>query len=154
MDDFDDIYATHAAAVFRYAMKCVGRRDIAEDLVSEAFFSLHRNRADIDVAKLPGWLFAAVRNRSVDYWRRAQVEQRYIETLPPAETAWEPTVESWLRDTNALKPVHRACLILRYVHGMERAEIAQRLALSANQVKGHLQYSLTILRRELEKAPR
>ena len=49
--------------------------------------------------------------------------------------------------------MHRACLILRYVHGMTREEISRRLALTDNQVKGHLQYSLTILRRELEKAP-
>jgi RNA polymerase sigma-70 factor (ECF subfamily) len=53
----------------------------------------------------------------------------------------------------ALKPVHRACLILRYVHGMDRSEIATRLGLRENQVKGHLQYALTLLRRELERTP-
>ena len=67
---------------------------------------------------------------------------------------WEPSVEVWLREATGLKPVHRACLILRYVHGMTRAEIAGRLGLTDNQVKGHLQYSLTILRRDLEKTPR
>ena len=83
-----------------------------------------------------------------------QIEQRYLETLPPAETTWEPSLEIWLRETKALKAVHRACLIFRYVHGMDRAEIAQRLGLRDNQVKGYLQHALAILRRELVKTPR
>jgi RNA polymerase sigma-70 factor (ECF subfamily) len=154
MGEFDEIYGKYAGAVFRYAWKCVGRRDVAEDITSEVFLTLHRNMADVDVSQLPGWLFAVAKNRAVDYWRRARVEQRYLETLPPAETTWEPSLEIWLRDTKALKPIHRACLIFRYVHGMDRAEIARRLGLRDNQVKGHLQYALTILRRELEKTAR
>jgi RNA polymerase sigma-70 factor (ECF subfamily) len=154
MGEFDDIYGKYAAAVFRYSWKCVGRRDVAEDITSEVFLTLHRNMADVHVGQLPGWLFAVAKNKAVDYWRRAQVEQRYLQTLPPAETTWEPSLELWLRETKALKPVHRACLILRYVHGMDRAEIAKRLGLRDNQVKGHLQYALTILRRELEKTSR
>jgi RNA polymerase sigma-70 factor (ECF subfamily) len=154
MGEFDEIYGKHAAAVFRYALKCVGRRDVAEDIASDVFLALYRNMSNVDTSQLPSWLFAVAKNRAVDYWRRAEVEQRYRETLPPSETAWEPSVESWLRDTNALKPVHRACLILRYVHGMTREEIARRLGLTDNQVKGHLQYALTILRREVEQTPR
>jgi RNA polymerase sigma-70 factor, ECF subfamily len=154
MDDFDDIYRKYAEAVFRYSWKRVGRRDVAEDITSEVFVSLHRNMADVDVGQLPGWLFAVAKNKTVDYWRRAQVEQRYLETLPPAETTWEPSLEIWLKERKALKAVHRACLILRYVHGMDRAEIAQRLGLRDNQVKGHLQHALAILRRELVKTVR
>ena len=154
MSEFDEIYARHAAAVFRYALKCVGRRDVAEDITSEAFLALHRNMPAIDTGQLPRWLFAVVKNRAVDYWRRDQVERRYVDGLAPATAGpWEPSLELWLRDAKALKPVHRACLILRYAHGMDRAEIAQRLGLTANQVKGHLQYALSILRRELERTP-
>ena len=154
MGEFEDIYGKYAGAVFRYSWKRVGRRDVAEDITSEVFLTLHRNMADVDVSQLPGWLFAVAKNRAVDYWRRTQIEQRYLETLPPAETTWEPSLEIWLRDTKALKAVHRACLILRYVHGMDRAEIAQQLGLRDNQVKGYLQHALAILRRELVKTPR
>ena len=153
MGDFDDLYAKYAAAVFRYSVKCVGQRDVAEDITSEVFLTLHQNLSAINVGQLPAWLFAVAKNRAVDYWRRAEVEQRYLQTLPPAVTVWEPSLELWLRETKALKPVHRACLVLRYIHGMDRAEIARQLGLSENQVKGHLQYGLTLLRRELEKTP-
>jgi RNA polymerase sigma-70 factor (ECF subfamily) len=154
MGEFEEIYRTYAAAVFRYSLKCVGRRDVAEDIVSDVFLALHRNLSAVDTSQLPGWLFAVARNRAVDHWRREQVEQRYLETLPPAQTTWEPSLESWLRETKALKPVHRACLILRYVHGMDRGDIARRLGVTENRVKGSLQYGLTLLRQELEKTPR
>lgn len=153
MGEFDEIYGKHAAAVFRYALRCVGRRDVAEDITSEVFLALYRNMAAVDTSQLPAWLFAVAKNKAADYWRRADVEQRYREGLPAHDTSWEPSLERWLRDCSALKPVHRACLILRYVHGMTRDEISRRLALTDNQVKGHLQYALTILRREVEKAP-
>ena len=154
MSKLDEIYAKHAAAVFHYALKCVGRRDVAEDITSEVFLSLHRTINSIDVDQLPGWLFTVAKNRAIDHWRRSNVERRYLDTLEPAEPTWEPPVEVWLREATGLKPIHRACLILRYVHGMTRAEIAARLGLTENQVKGHLQYSLSILRRDLEKTPR
>jgi RNA polymerase sigma-70 factor (ECF subfamily) len=158
MSEFDEIYGKYAAAVFRYALKCVGRRDVAEDITSDVFLALHRNMPAVDVSQLPAWLFAVAKNKAIDYWRRAQLEQRYLEALPPAataaETTWEASLEIWLRQTKALKPIHRACLILRYVHAMDRAGIARTLGLTGNQVKGHLQYALTILRRELEKTPR
>ena len=151
MPDIDELYAKHAADVFRFTLKCVGRRDVAEDITSDVFLVLHRNLAGIDTNRLPGWLFVVAKNRAMDYWRRMEVEQRYVEALPPAETTWQPSLEFLLTDVKALKAVHRACLILRYVHGMTRTEIADKLALSETQVKGHLQYTLTILRRELEK---
>ena len=137
MTDFDDAYAKHADAVFRYALRLVGRRDVAEDIASDTFLTLHRNRV--------------ARNKALDYWRHAKVEARYRSTLPPAETSWTPPLEMWLAEAKSLKPVHRACLILRYVHDLSREEIARKLGLSETQVKGHLQYARTLLRAELDK---
>ena len=151
MSAFDDLYAKYAAAVFRYTLKCVGRRDVAEDITSEVFLELHRQFASIEAARLPGWLFTVAKHKAVDYWRRAEIEERYLTLVTQAETTYARPLEAWLSETKALKPVHRACLILRYVHGMDRQAIARRLALTENQVKSALQYSLTILRRELEK---
>jgi RNA polymerase sigma-70 factor (ECF subfamily) len=152
MGEFEDVYAQYAAAVFRYALKWVGRREIAEDITGDVFLELHRHWSRVDTSQLPQWLFTVAKNRAVDYWRRNAVEQRYLRTLPPPTTTWAPSVEIWLRHSRALKPVHRACLILRYVHGMTRAEIAGELGLSETQVKGHLRYALALLRREIEKA--
>ena len=64
-------------------------------------------------------------------------------------TELEVPVEFSLLRTAGLKPVHRVCLILRYVYGMERGEIARETGLSEVQVKGHLQYGRHLLRKQL-----
>ena len=147
-DVLERAYRGHAAAVFRFALRCVGRRDLAEDLTSEAFLVLGRHLDAVVVEQLPSWLFKVVKNRAVDHWRRLGTERRYAERAPqgavPAASGED--VRALLR-SRALKPVHRACLMLRYAHGMTRAEVAARTGLSETQVKGHLQYALGLLRK-------
>jgi RNA polymerase sigma-70 factor (ECF subfamily) len=109
----------------------------------------------LDLDQLPGWLFTVARNRAMDYWRHHALEERYSASqAPAAPVAPEPPFRSWLFENKALKPVHRLCLVLRYVHGLDREEIAQQTGLSETQVKGHLQYARQILRRELTKVAR
>lgn len=152
MERFEDLYHKHVGSVFRFAMSVAGNRETAEDLTSEAFLALHRNIDSIDDSLLPGWLLTVVRNRARDLWRRRVVEQRYQEQFREPPAAAPPALERWILDTDSLKPIHRTCLMLRYVHGMTRAEIAAKTGLSETQVKGHLQYALTLLR-QLYGAP-
>lgn len=154
MAAFEEIYRTHVNAVFRYALRTVGNRELAEDITSEAFLELYRHLDSIDPVRLPGWLFTVVRNRAVDYWRKRAIELRHAQGLKLVESvpAAGLDVEAWLLREPALKPVHRVCLILHFVHGMTRAEISLRLDLSEVKVKGHLQYALQLLRKAWHSA--
>ena len=145
MATFDEIYRQHAQSVFGDAMRVCGRRETAEDLTSEAFLSLCRDFAAIDQQQLPAWLLTVVRNRARDLWRHQAVEQRFVEQSVDSPVA-EP-VEPSLLDTAELRPIHRTCLVLRYSYGMSRAEIASQTGLTETQVRGHLQYALTLLRK-------
>ncbi len=147
MGTFEELYRAHIQAVFRFAMSVAGNRATAEDLTSEAFIALHRNLDSIDQSRLPAWLLTVVRNRARDLWRQKTVEERALKELPLPRTAGEPPLERWILDAPELRPIHRTCLMLRYVHDMTRAEIAAQLGLSETQVKGHLQYGLTLLRK-------
>lgn len=146
MAAFEEIYRQHAPAVFRFAMRVCGRRDVAEDLTSEAFLALYRNFDAIDQQQLPAWLLTVVRNRARDLWRHQVVEQDFAEQIAQ-EPATVLPVEPGVLDSTNLKPVHRACLVLRYSYGMTRAEIATHMGLTETQVRGHLQYALTLLRK-------
>jgi DNA-directed RNA polymerase specialized sigma24 family protein len=64
-----------------------------------------------------------------------------------ADPAVAEPVEPSLLDTVELRPIHRTCLMLRYSYGMSRAEIASQTGLTETQVRGHLQYALTLLRK-------
>jgi len=152
MGSFEDVYRQHVHAVYRFALSVSGKRETAEDLTSEAFLALYRRLEAIDQTQLPSWLITVVRNRARDMWRRQAVEQRYTAELPVRTAGRMPELECRILDDPALKPTHRLCLILRYVHGMTRAEIASRTGLSESQVKGHLQYSLSLLRKSFPTA--
>jgi RNA polymerase sigma-70 factor (ECF subfamily) len=146
MGSFEDLYRRHVQAVFRFAWRMTGERETAEDITSEAFLALYRNLDSIDESLLPGWLLTVARNRARDLWRRRVVEQRAIEQLEDPPVAQPAPLETWMLECADLKPVHRTCLMLRYVYGMTRAEIAEKTGLSEIQVKGHLQYGLKLLR--------
>ncbi len=151
MGDFEDLYEQHVNAVFRFSLSCVGRRDVAEDITSEAFLALYRKLDEIDRNQLPAWLLTVAKNRARDYWRHRQVEERH--TQQPATTQ-EPSItslEKLLADATVLKPVHRLCLKLRYVYGMSLSEITVQTGLSETQVKGHLQYGRRLLREQYRK---
>jgi RNA polymerase sigma-70 factor (ECF subfamily) len=113
------------------------------------FLALYRNLQSIDAGQLPAWLFTVAKNRAVDYWRHCELEQRYAAAAADPVVLPESSREHGLFESTALKPIHRLCLILRYVHGMDRAEIAQRTGLSDNQIKSSLQYARQLLRKQL-----
>jgi RNA polymerase sigma-70 factor, ECF subfamily len=150
-DPLENAYRGHATAVFRFALRYVRRRDLAEDLTSEAFLALQRHGDTVVPEQLPRWLFRVVKNRAIDHWRRRGTERRHAERAPLARpcAAGGPDGVRALLESPALKPVHRACLLLHYAHGMTRSEVAAHTGLSETQVKGHLQYGLELLRREL-----
>jgi RNA polymerase sigma-70 factor, ECF subfamily len=149
-DGFEAVYRKHVDAVFRFALSCVRRSDLAEDLTSEAFLALFRNFDGIDQTRLPGWLLAVVRNRARDLWRRQVTEQGYLHALTDKPEVVQVEPDGGLLASPGLKPIHRVCLRLRYVDGLTRSEIASATGLSETQVKGHLQYSLRLLRTALQ----
>ncbi len=148
-EEFERLYRTHLDAVFRYSWRCVGRREIAEEITAEAFLALYRRGDAVRTEELPAWLLTVVKNRAIDYWRRQAVERRYVNSAVTAEERDEPHDAGWLFESKVLKPVHRICLILRYAHGMTRDEIAAYTGLTADRVKSYLQYARRLLRAEL-----
>lgn len=147
--NFEALYRQHVQAVYRFALSITRRKEVAEDLTSEAFLALHRELASIDQSQLPAWLLTVVRNRARDLWRHQLIEDRFIEKQPSTPPITPPaySLEEWILAGAGLKPVHRLCVMLRYVSGMTRAEIALETGMTETQVKGHLQYALTLLRK-------
>ncbi|HTA68907.1 MAG TPA: sigma-70 family RNA polymerase sigma factor [Bryobacteraceae bacterium] len=148
MRTFEWAYTNYRDVVLRFAIQCVGRRELAEEIAAEAFLELHQHWASIQTDRLPSWLFTVVKNRAADYWRRRELEKRYVVAETQVSERPKYAEGTGLFDNAALKPVHRICLTLRYVHDMSLREIAQRLGLNEMQIKGHLQYARAILRKQ------
>ena len=151
LDGFDVVYRLHAGAVFRICLRAVSRREIAEEITSEVFLALHQNWTKLEPEQLPAWLFTVAKRRAADYWRHHYVEERWV-VDQVEDTSWqEPefNLDLLLTRCESLKPVHRICITLRFVHGMSRSEIAEQTQLTEFQAKGHLQYALQLLRDQM-----
>jgi RNA polymerase sigma-70 factor, ECF subfamily len=75
-DAFGVFYVRHRYAVLAYFARRVGQREVAADLMAEAFASaLVMVRSDGPVPETPvAWLFTTARNLLVDALRRGRVE--------------------------------------------------------------------------------
>ena len=62
-----EVFRSEESPLLRYAFGLVGRREVAEDLVQDAFMRLHQNWDDVEQPR--AWLFRCVRNRSYNYNR-------------------------------------------------------------------------------------
>ena len=151
--EFERIYRELVNDVFRYAVSCVGRREIAEEVTSETFLTLYRNFAGVQEEWLRPWLFRVAKNLATSYWRKRALEQKHEREVPEPVQPEQEGMERMILESKDLKPNHRSCLILRYFHGMERDEISKVTGLSANQVKSCLQYGLELLRQKFERKP-
>lgn len=150
---FREIYEAHAAETLRYAIRCSGRRDVGEELASEAFLRLYQNRERIDPGRAGAWLTTAVRNLAIDYWRRRELERRILSETAAAAGGVRPREWENMLEHPSLKPEHRVCIGLHYVHGYDRTEISARTGLTDNQVKSCIQYGLKLLRKAFGVEP-
>src|SRR3954462_13039616 len=75
---FEVVYERHATAAFSLAYRMTGRRNLAEDVVQEAFLSLWRSggRYDRNRGSVRTWVLGIVHNRAIDALRRATVHDR------------------------------------------------------------------------------
>jgi RNA polymerase sigma factor (sigma-70 family) len=149
--DLRALYESHRPEILRYAVRCAGRREVAEELTNEAFLRMLQNREAIDAGRAAAWLTTTVKHLATDYWRRQSLERKHALSLvgrePEAAANWPELLQS-----ASLNAEHRACLTLHYVHGMQRKEIVSHTGLTEHQVKNCLQYGLALLRKAMGRS--
>ncbi len=134
------LYESEFAVLVRHASYIVQSRDIAEELVQEAFIRL-MTKPPREQARVGAWLRTVVNNLALDYVRRAKVEERVTERVQTVE--YGPSVEDVtmteidrLRVQQSLKELgerDQKALMLRH-SGYSYREIAERLDCPTEQV--------------------
>lgn len=142
---FEDVYAEHRLAVYRYLRGWGASDEVAADLTSETFERAYRNLAKYR----PGeggprtWLFRIARNLAIDMARRRESAQRGLLFWPRAEVAPDPA-ELVLRDESdrllaqrvaALPAAQREAIVLRFTGGLAAREIG--LVLGRSEAAAH-----------------
>jgi RNA polymerase sigma-70 factor (ECF subfamily) len=143
---FDELYKRHVNAIFGYAYRRLGNREVAEDATSDTFRDVVRSISTfrpIENKTLRSWLFTIAHHVIADYVARQMREQLHsgsvdpLATDPapsPAEIAIAAEEQSWIRAQLAvLSPRERQVIELDLV-GMKTREIAAVLGLDAGAV--------------------
>jgi len=150
-DDLDDawerLYREHRDELFRGACLLVGAHD-AEEVVQDAFERAMREPGFFERIHNPGgWLRVAIARRALTRLRRRQRWQRVQLFLRPIAPP-EPDLDLG-RALTRLSAAQRTAVVLRYYHGLDYAEIAAVLGVSANAVGPILTRARTALREAL-----
>ena len=126
-------------AFLRYLERRVGDRELAEDILQDAFIKVmdRPDQAPADEGVVP-WFYRTLRNAAIDRFRRRDAASRAIETFTrelESQTAPEPELEAEIcacigRLATTLKPEYAEALQAIDVQGMAVKAYAEQRGLS------------------------
>ena len=168
---FEQLVQRFGGRMLSVARRLLGSEDDARDAVQEAFLAAFASIHDFNgTSMLSTWMHRIVVNAALMQLRRRRRKPEHsIDELLPrfvhGEWAEDPTSESItmesmleLRESrrkvqlciSKLPDFHRAVLLLRDIEGLDTAETAVRLGITANGVKVRLHRARQALRTLLE----
>ena len=160
---FELVYDRHSGAAFSLAYRMVGRGNVAEDVVQEAFLSIWRSGARYERARgsVRTWVLGIVHHRAIDQLRRSSVHDK----RRASDEGLEERLESGERTDNEVARREEAASIrsamdtlpadqshvieLAYFGGFTHTEIAEMLDTPVGTVKGRMRLGLEKLRNQL-----
>lgn len=139
------LYKRYYQPLCTHAVKFVGSREVAEDLVSEIFFDFYIQNKFLDITtSYRLYLFRTVRNRAYNYLRwdlsrkaeLTEVAQKPIlkEQQPDQISQYEELYHDVEEAVNRLPVERRRIYLMRKFDGMKYQEIADELNLSVKTV--------------------
>jgi RNA polymerase sigma-70 factor (ECF subfamily) len=160
---FEAVYERHSGAAFSLAYRMVGRGNVAEDVVQEAFLSIWRSGARYERARgsVRTWVLGIVHHRAIDQLRRSSVHSKRRASDEGIEDRIESgertDVEVARRDEaqairtamESLPPEQSHVIELAYFGGFTHTEIADILETPVGTVKGRMRLGLEKLRNSL-----
>ena len=159
---FEDIVNHYGSLMLRTALMIVGDRDIAEDVVQDAFIQAWHHLPDLREANaLRPWLMRIVVNQCISFKRRLARSTAFVrQALSDQETTIMAQIaddhkgrleRDWdlAHSIESLPIKQRIVIVLHYYNGMTLPEMSQALSMSENTLKKRIQAALANLRRML-----
>jgi RNA polymerase sigma-70 factor (sigma-E family) len=152
------LYGTHWHSLVRLATLLTRDASVAEEVVQDAFVSLHRRWHTLaDPAAAHGYLRTSVVNNARSVLRHRGVEERNRQPGAPEPAGPEERAVQATEDARVLGALQRLSrrqqevLVLRYYADMSEQDIATTLGMTRGAVKSHAHRGLAALRLALAK---
>jgi RNA polymerase sigma-70 factor (ECF subfamily) len=159
---FELLYDRHSRVAYSLALRVLGDRSSADDVVQDAFLAVWRRAATYAPARgsVRSWLLSIVHNRAIDRVRTSMAVARRRQALEAeaARVTAPDTAEGGISraigesvraDLADLPEEQAAVLKLAYYGGFTHSEIAQCLELPIGTVKSRIRLGLNGLRERM-----
>lgn len=156
---FAELYTLTSPKLFGVCYKIMGRNDLAEEALQDAFINIwhHAQNYRPDKAAVMTWMVTIVRNKCFDILRNRPQEldlkddvfykQWASDDLGPFEkTAEKSDVRALLSCMKTLSPTQRQAIALSYFHGMAHEQLANHLAQPLGSIKTWVRRGLIALK--------
>jgi len=155
---FGLLYDRFAGRLFGAAMRMLGRREDAEDVVQEVFMAMVRSRGQLSkVDDLTAYLFTALRHAAGRYASRRARQPVVAEAAEEAVAAQpgqdHPRGEELRTAMAALPPEQREVIAMKIDGELTFVQIGRVLGVSPNTAASRYRYALKKLRSALQEAP-
>jgi RNA polymerase sigma-70 factor (ECF subfamily) len=141
MINFQDLYGSYSAEVYRFALWLSGNISEAEDITSETFIRAWAHHHKIRTETLKAYLFTISRNIYLQHQRKKRRQVVLEDVHPDPSPGPDKLIESQLQlqkvrnILQTLPEVDRAAFILRVQHDLPYDEISRVLELSVTAIK-------------------
>lgn len=153
------LYQQDGRHLLGVALRIVRRRDVAEDVLHDAFVSIWQKAASFDAGRGAGrgWVYSVVRHQALNALRGSEREVAVdADALDALQEAQADTVADQFELQASMGRLHdclahldsakRNSIICAYVDGCSHSEIAERLKAPLGSVKAWLKRGLAALR--------
>jgi RNA polymerase sigma-70 factor (ECF subfamily) len=151
------LYEQHGGALLAYAIRVMGDRMAAEDVLQETLLRAWRHSATLDesAGSIRGWLFTVARNVMTDAARARAARPREVAQTPELTPTIRDHADTVVDSVVALEALarlsyeQRSVLVQIYLEGRSVAEAAARLGIPPGTVKSRTHNAMKALRRML-----
>jgi RNA polymerase sigma-70 factor (ECF subfamily) len=163
-DAYRQLFRQFAPELYSLAIRIVGTRSDAEDVLSEVFLELwrYRERYDAERSSLRTYLILMTRSRAIDALRARNTRPRPIEPFldissdgisqRPSHVAELQELQCCMRTAmQELSSPQKTTLELSFYNGLSHTEISARLDMPLGTVKSHIRKGLAMLKRSLRQ---
>jgi len=164
-ETIEELFAALESPLLSYALRLVGERTLAEDIVQEAFMRLHEQFKQVNEPRR--WLYRTVHNRALNHRRRAGktipidapaqegvalgLEATDPQPLPDEQIARWEGIGLVRLSLKGLDARGQELIQLKFTEGLSYKEISARTGLTVGHVGYLLHHAIKAVAAELAK---
>lgn len=165
---YEFLFRTYYIPLCIYAQRYLKRKDLAEDIVSDTFFNIWKNRRKIEIRlSLNAYLYQAVSKNSLNHLRKKKKEQSLedyhltqsgdsdiffkTDTEIPSDVLYIKELGEKIREgIEKLPPQQQTTFKLKRYEDRKNKDIAEIMGVSVKTVEMHFSLALLSLRNHLK----